>query len=528
MTDGASDRQPASPQRRKLLIAGAYAAVSAAVISRLPHTGRANAHEVRVTSPDMGPRHARGTKLSEPPAVPGSAPQPPADHVYDQVISNGRVIDPDSGFDGVLNVGIDKGTITGFGTTPLTGRATIDATQNVVSPGFIDFLSYEPNTRGAWFKIGDGVTTNLGMHGMQQGVWADTFFQQYSGSCPVNFGGAFSDHWVRYDKLGLDVGTSATTSQISRLADIFEAELHKGWLGIDFEPEYTPGVTFAELAGLAKVAKTYGVPCFFHGRYSSYDKESQTVPEIIRVAQETGASVHVAHLPSTGGTWHIEEALALINEARSAGVDITACMYPYNFWATYLGSARFSDGWQQRYRISYNDLQVAGTTERLNSAAFPGLQSENKLTVAYAIPESTIRTAIKDPHIMIGSDAILDSGNNHPRATGCFSRVLGRYVRDLGLITLPEALAKMTILPARRLEAKCPQLQLKGRLQRGADADICIFDPATVSDKSTVPDPEIYSAGISYVLIAGTVVKDHGGIKSSILKGQPIKSVLQA
>ena len=525
MPDESTPSRPSSPQRRKLIIAGGYVAATAAILHEFPH--QSSAHESASTAHRAAATPKEGSKpLDEPPALVGAAPQPAADHVYETVIANGRVIDPDSGFDGPLHVGVDGGKITGYSASPMKGTATIDASGKVVSPGFIDFLSYEPNTKGAWYKIGDGVTTNLGMHGMQEGWWAEDFFSTYAGSCPVNFGGAFSDHWVRYHKLGLGVGDTASPSQISQLADLFEAELHQGWLGIDFEPEYTPGVAFDELVGLAKVAKQYGVPCFFHGRYSSHDDEAKTVPEIIKVAEETGASVHVAHLPSTGGTWDIDRALKLIDNARGRGLDVTACMYPYNYWATYLGSARFNQGWQQRYQIGYGDLQVAGTTTRVTASMFGTYQAQNKLTVAYAIPESTIRTALADPNIMIGSDAILDSGNNHPRATGCFSRVLGRYVRELKVLSLQEALAKMTILPAKRLEAKCPQLRLKGRLQRGADADLCIFDPATVTDRSTVPTPAKYSAGIEYVVLGGMIVKTPAGPVSSELVGQPIKSVL--
>ena len=112
---------------------------------------------------------------------------------------------------------------------------------------------------------------------------------------------------------------------------------------------------------------------------------------------------------------------------------------------------------------------------------------------------------------MIGSDAILTNGNNHPRATGCFSRTLGRYAVDNKVITLPEALGKMTILPARRLERQVPALRKKGRLQRGADADITVFDPVTVIDMSTVVNPAQYSRGIEWVLIMGQIAKNPFG-----------------
>jgi hypothetical protein len=240
------------------------------------------------------------------------------------------------------------------------------------------------------------------------------------------------------------------------------------------------------------------------------------------VAKETGAACHVEHIISTGGTFAMSASLARVDKARDQGYDLSACMYPYNFWATTLGTPRFAPGWQERFRISYGDLQIAGTTERLTASTFASYQRDNALAAAYAIPNGDVDTCIQCPWVMIGSDAILTNGNNHPRSTGCFSRTLGLYSREKGLISLHEALGKMTILPARRLEAKVPALRKKGRLQRGADADITIFDADRVIDRSTVARPAVPSAGIDYVLIAGQVVKDTDGLDTSKKLGRPI------
>ncbi|HET8930534.1 MAG TPA: hypothetical protein VFN21_07755, partial [Acidimicrobiales bacterium] len=138
---------PASPQRRKLLVTGAFVAASAVALRNLPRPS--SGHPTTDRSLDDPVRRHRS--LAEPPALDGAAAQPGADHVYETVIRGGRVIDPDSGFDGTLDVGIDKGTITGFGETVRTGKTTIDAKGRVVSPGFIDVLSYEPTPRGSWY-----------------------------------------------------------------------------------------------------------------------------------------------------------------------------------------------------------------------------------------------------------------------------------------------------------------------------------------------------------------------------------------
>lgn len=513
---------PRSPQRRKLLITGAFAAASAATLAKMPTSSRVS--HVRRRPDEAKP--GGSPKPTAPPTIAGASATPGPDHRYDIVIRGGRVIDPDSGFDDVVTVGIDGGSITGFGENVKQGKTTIDATGRVVSPGFIDILSYEPDPRGVWYKIADGVTTNLGMHGMQEGWWAQDFFARYTGSTPVHFGGAFSDHWVRYRKLGLDAGATASASQASELAAILDDQLHQGWLGVAMEPEYTPGVDFAEMVALAEVAQRNGVPCVVHGRYASHAEETRTVPELVRLAETTGATVHIAHLPSTGGTWHITEALEAIDAAVASGLDITFDLYPYDYWATFAASARFAPGWQDRFRITYGDLQVAGRPGRLTASSFATAQAENLLTVAYAIPEISVQRALQHPRSLIGSDAIVDSGNNHPRASGTFCRVLGHWVRERKTLSLPEALSKMTIQPARLLENRCPRLARKGRVHRGADADLCIFDPTTVTDRATVEEPVQYSTGIDWVIVGGTVVKNPSGLQRSDLPGIPIRSQL--
>lgn len=509
---------PASPDRRQFLLAGAYVVANAVVISRVrdrpPHPPADTDHGASPGGTSAPVEAAR------PPVLEGAAGEPPTGHRFETVVARGRVIDPESGWDGIADVGIDGGTVTAISVEPLMGASRIDATGLVVAPGFIDLLSYEPEDRGAFLKIADGVTTNLGMHGIDG--HAVDFFGRFTGACAVNFGGAFDEPWARSTLFGLGVEDEPSPEVISGLAAECARQLQAGWIGVDFEPEYKPGTTFAEMVEVAKVAHLFDVPCFFHGRYSAHGQGRQTLEEIINVAKETGVAVHVEHITSTGGTWEMRAALDFLAGARAQGVDVTACMYPYDFWATYLGSTRFAPGWQERYRIDYGDLQVAGTDERLTEATFDRYQADNMLVAAYAIPEEDVQTGLADPPVMIGSDAIFTTGNNHPRATGCFARTLGRYARDLGTLTLPEALAKMTILPARRLDRRVPALRRKGRLQRGADADITVFDPATVADRSTLVDPGQPSTGIEWVLIGGRVVKTPFGVDESQHVGQPI------
>lgn len=446
---------------------------------------------------------------------------------YDIVITGGRVINPETKLDKEgLNVGISDGTIGVVTSKPLKGKRVIDAAGLVVSPGFIDNLSYDPNPIGVWQKIGDGVTSNIAMHG-----GTSTPKQWYSyyerNQTPVHFGASFFYTQAR-NQFKLSRYAEASPAQSKKLVQDAEKALNDGALGISISLEYVPGISAEEILPLMELANEYNVPVYFHGRYSDMEEpgtELEGTQELIGYAVKTGAAVHIDHINSTGGTFTMTEALAMIDEARAKGYDITACTYPYDFWGTYLNSARFDQGWQERFRISYNDLQIAGTTERLTKESFEKYQKQGKLAVAYAIPSQAIVDAFKAPYVMIGSDAILEPGfNNHPRASGTFARTIGMYVREQGVMSLMDGIAKLSLLPAQRLEKQSPALQKKGRIAKGMDADIVMFDYETIRDRSTVEQPDLMSAGIKYVLVGGQVALDNGEMNKKIRLGEPLRS----
>jgi len=346
---------------------------------------------------------------------------------------------------------------------------------------------------------------------------------------PINFGASFF-HMAARGRLNIGRNQAATREQIRQLTVMAERALRRGALGISLSPEYVPGTTGDEILPLMHLARHYNVPVFFHARYSDMKKPGTNIEalnEIIGYVRQTGAAVHIDHINSTGGTFSMQESLRMLDDARREGLDLTACTYPYTFWATYLNSARFDGGWQTRFGITFGDLQLAGSGERLTERSFRKYRAAGKLAVAYAIPDEDVVEALRAPMVMIGSDAILEPGfNNHPRASGTFARTLGVYVRERKVLSLMDAVAKMTILPARRLEARSEAMRRKGRLSVGADADITIFDFETISDRATVEHPEYHSAGVHYVLVNGQIVKDPAGLRPQVRPGRAVRNEL--
>ena len=414
-----ADDRPPSPDRRRLLIALGYGTLNVAALGRL--LGGRRRHDRWPRRPATASRAIRARGFAS--AVTHAKPAPPDDHVYDIVINGGRVIDPDTRYDRVADVGIDGTTIAAIKTQRLKGRKTIDATDKVVSAGFIDLLSYEPTTTAPGSRSATASRPTSACTASTPRP--STSSRRYEGRCVVHFGGAFDNPWIRANLFGINPGQAASPAQIGQLADECDRQIHDGWIGVDFEPEYTPGITFDEMKALAEVAKRNDVPVLLPRPLLGGRDQHADAPRDHRGGQADRRPVHVEHIISTGGTFDMAKSLEHLQQARDQGYDVSACMYPYDFWATYLGSPRFNPGWQERFRITTPTCRSpapANGSPRRRSRSTSGRTSSPRRSPS---PRRTSDTCLSDPHVMIGSDAILTNGNNHPRATGCFSRTLG-------------------------------------------------------------------------------------------------------
>ena len=456
---------------------------------------------------------------------------------YDVVIQGGRVMDPETGLDAVRNVGIKGGAIARITTEPLRGTNVVDASGLVVAPGFIDLHSHGQDAENYRLKAMDGVTTALEMEIGVPDV--ARFLSERQGRALIHYGATASHPFARVKALGgtltpeaidpassIATQTPATSEQLEKIKDLLREGLDAGALGIGMGIAYTPGATRFEVIEMFRLAARRNVPVFTHVR-SSGGKEPgssiESIGEVIAASAVSGASLHIVHINSSG-LKDAPECLRLVEGARARGLDVTTEAYPYIAGMTAINSAIFDPGWQERIGISYPDLQLVETGERLTKASFEQLhrQPEPKLVLVFQNTDEMVDAVIAHPLVMIASDGHIQNGKGHPRAAGTYARILARHVRSQQRLTLMDALRKMSLLPAQRLERATPAARRKGRLQEGADADIVVFNPNTVTDQATYKSPAQPSTGILHVLVSGTQVVDKGHIVENAAPGKAL------
>jgi len=447
---------------------------------------------------------------------------------FDIVIANGRVMDPETGLDGVRYVGIRGGTVAAISESALRGRTVIDAAGLVVAPGFIDLHAHGQSARANEFQAMDGVTTALELEGGVIDV--AEFLARRDGDAVINYGASIAHGELRTwvmpeyaDEISAALESiresGATTGeawelladashdgrnealdplQYPALWERFEQGLADGALGIGMPHQYYPGVTYDEIFRVFQFAAGHKVPIYTHVR----DMGVAPMQEVIANAVATGASLHIVHMNSSS-LWDYQTNLDLILGAAEHGADITTEAYPYTAASTGIRSAIFDPGWQERLHISYEDLQWQDTGERLTEETFRNYYEEGGVLIIHMMKPEWIQAQIGDPRVMVASDGMPYAPGAHPRSAGTFSRFLGRYIREQELLPLMDALKKITLMPAQRLEKVSPQMSRKGRLQEGSDADITIFDPEHIIDTADFDGDLSYSEGVEFVLVNG-------------------------
>jgi N-acyl-D-aspartate/D-glutamate deacylase len=461
---------------------------------------------------------------------------------YDLVLEGGRVMDPETGVDAVRNVGIRGGKIGRISSEVLTGSRVIHASGLVVAPGFIDLHQHGQDLESQHVKAFDGVTTALELEIGVPDV--AKFLKSKEGHSLIHYGTAASHAAARAQVFGAPLPTEPTKThdgipeilpksgpatdqpttpeQIDAIRERLRAELDAGGLAVGMGIQYTPGASRLEVIDMFRLAAEHGVPVYTHARSSGRVEPGssiEAISEVIGAAAITGASLHIVHINSTCLRDSLE-CLAMVAGARARGLDVTTEAYPYIAGMTAVNSAVFNPGWQEKLGISYGNLVLPDTGEHLTKERFDELHN-SKATHSVLIFSNTqeiVDKVIPHPLVMIASDG----AQGHPRNAGTYSRVLAQYVREKGTITLMDALRKMSLMPAQMLERSTPGARQKGRLQEGADADIVVFDPETIRDRSTFEKPMEPSIGVRYLVVAGTVVVDGGKIVPDVFPGRAL------
>lgn len=471
---------------------------------------------------------------------------------YDVLIRNGTVIDG-TGAPGVqADVAIRGDRIAAIGQLgDAEADRVIDASHRAVAPGFIDVHAHDDAaclTTPLDFKLMQGVTTDvMGNCGAgiapfnpdrgedmivgnvlgeiptptwrSFGEWMDVIAEKGRGTnvaCLVPHGA------VRFATFGLN-SRAPTAAELDKMRDYIDEGMAAGAVGLSTGLIYPPGA-FAktdEVVSCAKMSAKHGGIYVSHIRNEG-DQLMDAVEEAVSIGEQAGLPVQISHhkagSPAVWGKVH--DTIAFMDARRAAGQDITFDVYPYIAASTVLSAfAAAAEGLDYDLVLlascpGHEELEGKTLTQAAEMLgvdppqAAPAILRDSPGTTAifFLMNEDDVRTVVSQPHCMIGSDGLpTPGGKPHPRLYGTFPRVLQRYVREEGVLSLEEAVRKMTSLPADRF-----QLAGRGRLKEGAFADVVIFDPQHIEDVATYESPRQYPAGIDYVLVNGVIAAASG------------------
>lgn len=487
---------------------------------------------------------------------------------HDLVFRGARTIDPETGLDAVCDVAISGATIAAVavgGDAQLVGRVDLDATGLVLAPGFIDLHSHCRDNASRALQVCDGVTTALELEGGEIDV-ASAYLQAAADGSPNHYGYSASWAVVRMATCGLDVRASAdpfmehigasgwhralTRDETQEMLDGLRREVADGALGIGVLLGYCQEASAGEYLAVAGLAAEQGMPTFTHVReLSRPDSGVFGASEVVTAALTTGAHMHVCHVNSTS-TRNIDQVNEVVARGREQGLKVTTEAYPYGAGCTGIGAEFLAPEALSYQGLETSDIRYLPTGERVSSVErLKQLRSTDPGGIAVidflreSDPEDLgfLMRAFLTSDTAVASDAmplvpppgltaheiawpVPPGVLTHPRTSGTFCRILRWYVRELRLVDLAEAVRRCTLVPAEILQDVAPVMKRKGRIQVGADADLVVFDPDTVSDRATYDEPTLTSTGMRYVVVAGEMVLRDGVLDPDARPGQPVRA----
>lgn len=445
---------------------------------------------------------------------------------HDVVILNGKIIDVINEKIEVNNLGIADGKIITITNEMIAGKKTIDANKFMVAPGFIDFHSHvDGNHFSAKCLVQQGGTTTLGGERNINEQNIQTIEEE---GFIINQGFFISQSFALRNAVGItNMHSPANEKEISMMEYLARSFLEFGAFGICFGLEFVPGTSYEELYSMAKISKEYNRPITVHLRKDG--KEAlRYFDEIIRVAKETQVSVQILQLMymvGIGGA--MDQALHIIEKARNNGLDITADSGVYDAWSACIGTNIFDFGWEEEYKnTTTNDILITSGIhigEYCDDRLFHHLRkhSPGTLVTAFVCDTDAITMALKKDYVYVSTNAADGPhypGMGAPEVSGTYPRLIGHYARDLQVISLMDAIKKITILPAKRFGLD----NSIGSIEIGKNADIVIFDYNKIIDCADFigkGQPDAPPKGIKYVLVNGEIVVNNGCLTDNSRSG---------